>query len=377
MIDVLLAAPGVAREPELVSTASTAGVRIVRRCVDAVDVLAAVATFPQAQPVISASLPRLVSATVDRLGSATVGLAEDREDVDRLRHLGVTRIVRAESTPLWPLLIAAHQDEGISGDVVQAVDMPQPVRCGQVIVVWGPHGAPGRTTVAIGLADALAGMKRRVCLMDADTYAPSIGIALGVQAPGILAACRSVEGQGESDITAFCAQVSPSLSVLPGIGSTDQWPELRSASLGSLWECARVSFDVTVVDVGASLEDIDGDAPWSRRRNTASLSALSAADHVVVVARSSAHGAARLASAWGDLPAGAPRTLVHTRAGRGVSAWVDTVRSLGIDAPAVAVPDDERALARCWAHGGTPSEHGGRSGVGRAMRSLASKVVGD
>ena len=245
MIDVLLAAPGVTREPELVSTASTAGVRIVRRCVDAVDVLAAVASFPQAQPVISASLPRLVSATVDRLGSATVGLAEDPEDVDRLRHLGVSRIVRADSTPLWPLLIAAREVDDIAGSVLQIIDTPPPARCGLVIVVWGPHGAPGRTTVALGLADALAGMQRRVCLIDADTYAPSIGIALGVQAPGILAACRSVDGRDETDIAAFCAQVSPSLSVLTGIGSTEQWPELRSANLESLWESVRANFDVT------------------------------------------------------------------------------------------------------------------------------------
>jgi len=377
MIDVLLAAPGVTREPELVSTASTSGVRIVRRCVDAVDALAAVASFPQAQPVISASLPRLVSATVDRLGSATVGLAEDPEDVDRLRHLGVSRIVRADSTPLWPLLIATHEVDAIAGDVVHIIDAPRPMRCGHVIVVWGPHGAPGRTTVALGLADALAGMQRRVCLIDADTYAPSIGMALGVQAPGILAACRSLDGREEIDVAEFCTQVSPTMSVLTGIGSTDHWPELRSAHLESLWESMRASFDVTVVDVGASLEDVDGDAPWSRRRNAASLSALTIADHVVVVARSSAHGAARLASAWGDLPPGAPRTLVHTRAGRGASAWVDTVRALGIDAPAVAVPDDERTLARCWAHGGTLSERASRSGVSRAMRLLARQVVGD
>src|SRR5690606_21209567 len=44
---------------------------------------------------------------------------------------------------------------------------------GSVVVVWGPPGSPGRTTVAVNLAAELAGPSRRACLVDADTHAAS------------------------------------------------------------------------------------------------------------------------------------------------------------------------------------------------------------
>lgn len=388
MIDVLLAAPSHQGEAELVASAPSAGVRIVRRCIDAVDVLAAVATYPNAIPIISASLPRLVAATVDRLGSRTVGLADDDEDVARLAGLGVMRIVRSTDSPLWSALVeparsvvavAAMPD--VSPDISGMVDPSGPaVGAAGIVAVWGPPGAPGRTTIAIGLADALARRGRRVCLVDADTYAPSIDLALGIGGGGIAAATLRAETGTGADMSHWCCEISTNLCVVPGIGPSQSWRDLRPSSLVALWDKLRGDFDVVVIDIGSCLEDDDAASPWATRRNAAAVTALQAADLVVAVASSSPAGAARLARDWPKVTAVGPshhRVLVQNRAARKVGEWQSAVSSLGVDARIVSIPHDPGAVASCWAHAGTPSEHGPRSALTRAMRKLASAVVPD
>ncbi|MGB3376575.1 MAG: hypothetical protein WBA87_15730, partial [Microbacterium sp.] len=47
-----------------------------------------------------------------------------------------------------------------------------PKRPSRVLAVWGSHGAPGRSTVAIQLAVELSREGRRTALVDADSVAP-------------------------------------------------------------------------------------------------------------------------------------------------------------------------------------------------------------
>ena len=52
----------------------------------------------------------------------------------------------------------------------ERVAAEEPGRHGTVVAVWGPTGAPGRTTVAITLADELARLGHETLLVDADVY---------------------------------------------------------------------------------------------------------------------------------------------------------------------------------------------------------------
>ena len=102
MTVVLLAVPGLAQEPDLVVAAPARGLQVRRRCVDAVDLLAAAATDPEATVVVSASLPRLSADAVERMavgGRRVVGLAAGTSDADVLRALGVVDVVLVGPTP--------------------------------------------------------------------------------------------------------------------------------------------------------------------------------------------------------------------------------------------------------------------------------------
>lgn len=360
MIEVLLATPDVPREADLVAAASGAGVRVLRRCIDAADLLAAASADPSAAVVVSAGLPRLSVDIVQRLGGRVVGLAAGAADDLVLRGLGVDDVLpTAASAEATMRALRDRCANGAPGHAVAGVwptdAAPQTSTAepaGRLVAVWGPMGAPGRTTVATWLSEAVARDGLSTLVVDADTYAPSLGLALGVvpESGGLLGAVRQADAGllTTSALTSLARRVRGSWHILGGLPRVDCWPELHATGLDRLWETCRSAFDVTVVDVGFCLESDDSPAAWSRQRNAAALSAIAAADHVVVVGEGSPAGAARLAVAWAadrERLAGLPVTLVRNRARRGGRSWAEVLRAGGLDAPIVAVPADPRPAA--------------------------------
>ena len=389
MIPVLLAAPGLGQEPDIVVAAPTRGVTVLRRCVDTVDLLAAAAADPQARVVVSATLPRLSGDAVERMGGAArvVGLCDSDGDERRLHALGVGSVVRvADSAVVTVQRLVAACAPGASGPHgVWATTPPTEERVsgstGRLVAVWGPIGSPGRTTVALGLAEALAELRPRVCTVDADTYAPSMALALGVveDASGLLVACRQAESGVLTDgrLTGLTRRVSDRWHLLGGLSSTERWPELRAGALDRVWAACREEFDVTVVDIGFCLERDDTGA-WARQRNAAALTALAAADHVVAVADASAAGLARLAAAWPALEAAAPEASTVVVRNRGTDRdreWSRAAAACGVRAPVHEVPADARRVGRSWARGLTLREGARRSPVRGALVEVARSAL--
>ena len=92
-VPVLLGAPGLPGEPELVTALTRPGVpvQVVRRCVDAVDLLGAAAGGRARVAVVGAGLPRLARETVARLEAA------------HLRVVGVAPPPKPTRTPAAPV----------------------------------------------------------------------------------------------------------------------------------------------------------------------------------------------------------------------------------------------------------------------------------
>ena len=164
---------------------------------------------------------------------------------------------------------------------------------GTVIAVWGPGGAPGRTSLAIAIAAELGAAGVYTALGDADTHGASIAPALGLldEAPGFAAACR-LAGAGAltrdefERIGQFHRASHGGFWVLTGLGRPSRWPELSSDRVAGAIAAARDWVDVLVLDTAAALEqdeELSSDLA-APRRNAATLEALRAADHVVAVA---------------------------------------------------------------------------------------------
>ncbi|MBO3129071.1 AAA family ATPase [Dermatophilus congolensis] len=188
---------------------------------------------------------------------------------------------------------------------------------GSVIALWGPAGAPGRTTIAVGVAAALAGRGVRTLLIDADTYGGAVAGSLGLEqeSPGLVAALRLADrGLLEPvDVELLSVQAGSRLQVLTGLDRVDRWPALVPELIGPVFDVARRYAQVTVVDCGFALEDdpelsYDTYAP---RRNGATLAALEAADHVVAVGCDDPVGLSRLEDGLLELAAvGSPAERV-------------------------------------------------------------------
>ncbi|MDP9241360.1 MAG: chromosome partitioning protein, partial [Actinomycetota bacterium] len=201
-LPILTAVTDASWEADLVAGLDGAdlGVTVVRRCIDVADLLAAAAARTAEAVVLSADLRRLDRAALAQLASAgvaVVALVEPGDEAaeQRLRQLGVASVLPTDArhaaiaVALQAAVVSARADAlaGPLADPLAALprlDDPVigprlPRGGGRVVAVWGPTGAPGRTTVAVGLADEASRMGVSTMLVDGDTYGASIGQVLG------------------------------------------------------------------------------------------------------------------------------------------------------------------------------------------------------
>lgn len=329
-VPVLVAAAGAGWEAAVLETlASTPGVVLQKRCVDLADLLATAGTGQAGAAVLAAALPGLDRDSVAALGRSGTGVvavvhAGEPHDADRLRRMGVHHLVDTEQLDrLGPAVLASGaaggngtppQSPHVQGHADRAV-------VGRLTAVWGPAGAPGRTTVAVGLATELGGRRRATLLVDADPYGGAVGQHLGVldEVSGLLAGAR-MANSGRLDaerLASLSRQVDDCVRVLTGLPRPDRWPEVRPGAFEDVLETATGLADQVLVDVGFSLEQepsdpFTGSAP---QRNGMTLAALARADEVVVVGAADPVGLSRLARGLVEihdlLPQGRLRVVVN------------------------------------------------------------------
>jgi MinD-like ATPase involved in chromosome partitioning or flagellar assembly len=396
------------------------GVTVVRRCVDLPDLLAAATTGAARAALLSADLRRLDREALTRLsiaGVAAIGLIVpgDEDGERRLRQLGVAAVIATDSaaevvaaavveaarmlsdrgqaalpTAAYSEPMAGFATVMPAGPTPPAADLPDP-DAGRVIAVWGPTGAPGRTTVALSLAAELAGMGMSTLLIDADVYGGSVSQLVGLleEAPGLAAAARSAN-QGTLDVprlAILCRDLGGGLRVLPGIARPSRWPELRPASIEVVLTLARRLASFVVVDCGFCLEmdeelSFDTTAP---RRNGATQVVLGAADTILAVASAEPVGLVRFIRGLSELrevvPGKDPWIVVNRLRGSAVAGDARRevsralVRHVGAE-PVVLVPLDTAAMDTAQAAGQLLRDVAPQSPARIAIGELAARVVG-
>ncbi len=390
-ISVLVAVRGPREATVAAAVGAAPDLRVARRCADLGEALAAahaglgVAVVVSEQP----QLHRGVVAEFIAAGVAVIGSPGTYAATDHLRSIGIEEIVPpdASAEDIAAAIARAvrqapeveHAAEGATGEHV-APNAPQR---GSIVAVWGPTGAPGRTTVAVSLAYDFA-QAGGALLVDADTYGGAVAQALGMldEAPGIAALARaSLHGTlGDETVRRHALEAAPGLRVLSGITRAERWPELSAAALEPVWDLLRLHSSITVVDCGFSLEQ-DEELQYDTRapqRNGATLSALAAADVVVAVGSAEPLGVQRLVHALSELDAVAPADVTA----RVVA--VNRVRaSVAGDQPRRAIADALKRFAgvdTVWTIGWDPrgcdaATLSGQALGERAPRSAARKAI--
>lgn len=396
-------------------------IRVVRRCVDLPDVLAAAAAGLAKAVVVSADLRALDGAAVHRLmtiGVGVVGLVPtgDAAAEHRLRQFGVARVVGDGAAPeeVGGVVCAAIADLDRDQALDRILDWsaiapypggaaaepppsePQPVLAsatGRIVAVWGPAGAPGRTTIALNLAAELAELGRDVLCVDVDSYGGTVAQFAGVldEFAGIAGACQQANNGVLSldSLVGLTVELRPRLRLLSGISRADRWPELRPTALRGALDTARALVDLVVVDCGFCLEQdeelaFDTAAP---RRNGATLAALAAADVTIAVAAADPVGLARLVRSRHELIEAVGGGEVITVANR-IRADVvgpgdphrriaDALQRYAGVTDVLAVPDDPDAADAALSAGRLLCEVAPRSPARLAIQELARRLIAE
>ncbi|AIE83218.1 hypothetical protein FB03_08215 [Actinotignum schaalii] len=281
------------------------------------------------------------------------------------------------------------------------------------MAIWGSAGAPGRSALARDLAWVLS-ERHAVLLVDADTRNPSLAqlVDLGEEPAGLIGVARALhagdalEAQLPRYVRELRAGPNGTLHLLPGLNRGGRWRELSGPGIGELWDKLRPFAQITIVDCAAELpafldeadtraagfsrskqpdpheqlgqgaRSSEGCVGVSGERDSLTLSALLAADLIVVACRAGPVGLRRGAETWWRARALGRATLpVVTRAG--LEDRVTFASLLGErEIPAViGVGDDAARYARAERAGTSVVAVAPRSRVSRDVRRLARAVL--
>ena len=402
--------------------------QIARRCPDLADLLAVSGSGLAQVALVSADLRSLDRTALDHLRECSVtvvGIYPPGDEMAELhlRQLGISIVIPADASgeviqaALDALDAVELQPGSPSGWLPQELgpaaagspaSVKEPARrrpesgtsgltgadhqdgVGAIVAVWGPAGAPGRTTVALNVASELARLGQPTVLVDADTYGGCIAQSLSLldEAPGLAAATRSAD-QGSLDL-AVLARLAPEvcsgLRVLTGIPKAERWPELRAAALEHVLTLTRRLARFTVIDCGFSLEDdeelsYDTLAP---RRNAATLTSLGVADQVLAVGAGDPIGLQRLVRGLqelGTVASPSPTVVINRVRASAVGSRPERrirealTRFAGIDELRF-IPDDPATMDRALLAGQSLAEAAPDSEVRRSLLALASELSG-
>ncbi|MCX7521095.1 regulator [Microbacterium sp. STN6] len=380
-------------EDRLIGDALNAGHQLASRPQTGMELVALAGDGVLDAAVVSASrrwLTPALMAACDAGAVRLVALAAGEQERRNAASLGLYEVLDATSewaaveellTAVAPAPAPARQSaaEAVAG--------------GRVIAVWGPAGAPGRTTLATTIAAEIAARGHSVALADVDTYGGCIAPSLGLldEAPGFAAACRLAgsgglnRGELERVASRYASSKGP-FWVLTGIGRPTRWPELSAERVAATIETCRGWVDYLVIDTGFSLEsdeEISSDL-FAPRRNAATLAALRAADHIVEVGLADPVGMPRFLRAHVDLAElvpDTPSTVVMNRVratavGMAPFAQVSSTlaRFAGITAP-VLVPHDQQGVDTALLTGKTLADAAPRSPARAAVSRMVESAL--
>ena len=194
--------------------------------------------------------------------TGALAAVSSQNNVAPLNTAATTHSAQPEVKLGWPVTAGTPSSAATSAfaptshrEEIDAAGKPQ---IGKIIAVWGTHGAPGRSTLALALA-AYLNEQGSTILVDCDINAPAQVQLLGLpeDSSGLASAAR-LATHGELDSTRLVQTLlsaKADLQVLTGLGRSGRWRELPVASMNKVWEVCRHTAEYTVVDLSGGLEE--------------------------------------------------------------------------------------------------------------------------
>jgi len=144
-------------------------------------------------------------------------------------------------------------------DKMWSVTVPQTsaqsVRTTRVLAVGSGKGGTGKTTFSINLAMALASIKKRAILLDADIGMANIGILLGLQSSYNL----NHVIDGECTLAEIVLEGPSGVGILPGASSISALNTLNPLQFNRItsgFSTLEQAYDLLLIDTGAGISEL-------------------------------------------------------------------------------------------------------------------------
>ena len=383
-IRVLLGVGNPERERRLRDALSGDGMVIADRCLDAVSLVERAAAMDIDVALASSDLHRLSAASLTAIREARLPLVLLVEPADIERYAGLAHLVPAAAAaeevcgavrearargPSYPTPTGAGASEQVL-DSGEGHD--DEGREGQVIALVSGKGAPGKTTVAIGLAAALANAGRRVVLVDADLRGGNVGPYLDLDPRlGLVGLAFGGNGASESSRIEDELQEGPGFVTLTGVERAETSSSVSAELLAATVIALRRRFDVVVVDAGQAISGIQLPATDSLLRLADRVLVVTCGD---LVSLWNARAAVRRLREGLGLAGEATAVVLNRKEGRGRYGAAEVERALGVPVLA-AVPEDRRTARRAVEAQLPFTAVGGRAA--RELRRLAARLTAE
>ncbi|WP_159716983.1 AAA family ATPase [Actinomyces marmotae] len=426
---VLLGLAGSDAETLRAIDAQGSGLRVVRRCADLTDLVGAAMAGLASLVVLDTAFDDVDRAIIDRItrcGAVGVLLVPDGEEArwsmpgwivlsaaaGPAEVRGALQALARQAVPPPPAggwggaatQAAATTRAAVGGALVPGEPMTRPEQAGEeappppgapaagrrgrIVAVWGPHGAPGRSTIAASLAHGLA-RSGGALLVDADVEAPSLVELLGLpEDSSSLATAARLAAHGRLDDAGLARLVAPigaGVGLLSGLGRSGRWRELPPVAMEAVWGRARHAAAWTVVDLaGGPIDDAVDEYSLEPGRGAMAAELLRQADEVLLVGAGDPIGVRRLLQLLGDceeaLGAGrAPRVVVNrvraSAAGPSPARAVrESLSRFGGVVDPILLPEDPQAADRCVLEARAVVDLCPGSALGRALAGLVDAL---
>ncbi len=269
-------------------------------------------------------------------------------------------------------------------------DTPTPAKLGKIIAVWGASGSPGKTTIAVGMANELAEAGKTVTLIDLDLEASSTGVLLGLgDSPGGIAAAARLAGHSRFDSEQLHRLATPvssgkhSFQLLGGLVAAERWAEIAPDRAEEVILVAAENSEFVVIDLGSSLEANLRDVSTGLDRNKVTKQTLTMADQIITVCLADPVGISRYLRAIDQLVELRPGGQIFCVVNRlrasvlGSSAKQQVAETLGRMAQITVdcfIPDDP-AAADFAMRQAVPISHAKRTSLARMAIGVLTKTL--
>lgn len=252
----------------------------------------------------------------------------------------------------------------------------------RVFTVWGPHGATGKSTLAINLAYEFTQIGKKVLLLDLDTYAPTLAQLLPIAkvTAGLAGAARLIR-QGRftlEELDRLSVQLSyrrTRLNVLQGLANPSRWAEVTPETVSQLINLAKFSFDIIIADVASSLEDQLTGSEHPTQRNGATRTALQNSNLTITCLSGTPLSVSRYLLQFNSLNELQKNRLLVMNRSDPEQKLVAAIKSLTRESVTQFIPNDEPSLALAEAQMLPIALARRKAPVRAAIVSLAHKLL--